>query len=475
MDSFPHAPPPPYRRTPPHSNESLGEQLVERTNSRPVSTRKLSASAANLGRAGPLGHGFDAFSSTPSPSPSSVHIRTASNSTVQSHADRKRLRITIPETQAVNGPPSPLQPVTVAYLPRSTAGDICSSPVEATFSHWDGQLPNGSAHAFDASYDEAYEGHCAGLPALKTVRFASQDVQYSPRSPPRLARQAYIPLPPEVSEDELDDHCYETPLVASFNMLRLHDDSASGLSAVRGYHGSPINDKIHLMANLPQDADADLLSPLPLTAAPTYRLEDLTEQISRCLYATERMHLSLASSTTKVRSTDVQPICAALTSSFTGIKAEATQSPPDLELLVRAHGAEWRRKYERVILSLDRNMQHFQRILDQVSGRHPQSRHLVTLKDTLVRFARKFEDIECRLRVFHHHISLLEMQAEYRELTVAAREEADAERACRQTYKAISQEVRARRQALKEQIRREEEAVRVRWARQGARWGRGTR
>lgn len=65
--------------------------------------------------------------------------------------------------------------------------------------------------------------------------------------------------------------------------------------------------------------------------------------------------------------------------------------------------------------------------------------------------------LDACFQVFHDHILLLEMRAEYQELTVAAKAERDVERAYRKACKAVSEEIKTRRHALKEHIRQQEQ------------------
>ncbi|KAI0090829.1 hypothetical protein BDY19DRAFT_992236 [Irpex rosettiformis] len=451
-------PPPPYRRTPPPMDEELAEALAERAHGRPTTMRRPSTTMPNSECPSALGLCLTTHLPTPSSSPPSsiADITTEASSMAPSPQKRRRLRIIIPETPTTYGPPSPPHPVTALYYPQSGAGDVCPPPPREDASYEDGRFPNGVDHVSLTSYNEAVR---AKVPQSKSVRSATHVAQYSPHSPPKLARRTCISLPPEYSpEDRL-----VTPLDASFEMLRLHDyDYASQFDVGRGAIASPVKEHSVLVANLPQDIGVDLLSPLPLMVAPSYRLKDLQGSISRCLDATERVHLTLASSPLVPRG-DTLSLCMSLASVFSRIKKEAHRPAPDLEILAKAHSAEWRRKYERVILSLDRNLNRFLRVTDEVCSRSPRSRHLIVLIETLAWYARKFEDVRHRIEVFQDHISLLDVRAEYQELTAAVRAQKDVERIRRQTFKVATEEINAQRHALKEYIRQKEQDARARW------------
>ena len=276
--------PPPYRRTPPPMDEHLTEALAEHAYNLSTAARRPSASPLDSECRTPLGLGLTThYLPTPSVSPSSSPVDLPANmsSTTPSEPGKRRLRIIIPDSTTTYGPPSPPHPITALYYPQSGAGDICPLPPHGDISSADAQFPNDNHHASGASYDKGIrtEG-----PKSKSVRFATNVAQYSPHSPPRLARRSCIPLPPEYSPVDQ----FASPLDASFKMLTLHDNDY----ASHGSSTSPAT-KEHLLpvTNLPQGNDYNLLSPLPLTAAPSYCLTDLQGHISRCLDATERVHL----------------------------------------------------------------------------------------------------------------------------------------------------------------------------------------
>ena len=106
-----------------------------------------------------------------------------------------------------------------------------------------------------------------------------------------LAHLRSIPLPPSDLALELSRR--SSLIEASFRMLQLHDGAGTGLHTVRGHVEQIQSGGVRAVASLPwvQEVDADLLSPLQLTPAPSLRLEDLKEQISHCVDAMDRIHL----------------------------------------------------------------------------------------------------------------------------------------------------------------------------------------
>jgi hypothetical protein len=271
LDDFEFDAPPPYRRTPPPMYLDCTEELAESVRPRPRTLRKSSA-FSEMRCDGSLGLRFDTRLSAPGAFPSVRCARTPSTSTSESVSRPPRLQIIIPDPHVSYGPPSPSRPVTALYYPRSDAGDICPTPPDDSFSHHSKRLIQ------DGLLDQESSG--------------------SPRSPPRLPRKAYIPLP---SEETPTWAVQENSLAASFEMLSLHAESSGGLHTTGRRSIMERDVQAHPVANLPQPeaTDVGLLSPLPLAAPPTYQLEDSQEHISHCLHATEKVHsVSLYASAT---------------------------------------------------------------------------------------------------------------------------------------------------------------------------------
>ncbi len=292
LNEMTFVPPPPYRRTPPPVDD-FAEALAEHAHYRPATTLRKSSEVMHNAHSeystNALGLDFTTHLPTPSPSPpSSLTDRptpTETSTTSLSVPKRRRLRITIPESPTTCGTPSPPRPVTALYYPQSGAGDICPSPPVEDSLYRDSVFPEVHDHASVTSYDER-----GSALSSKSVRFAEETVQYSPQyspqSPPRLARWKCIPLPP----DYLLEESLHSPVDVPFAMFSLHDDDYASHLGFTHDSARCIKEQLLPVTNLPQDTGVDLLSPLPLTPAPSYCLEDLQQQISQCLDSTDRIY-----------------------------------------------------------------------------------------------------------------------------------------------------------------------------------------
>lgn len=206
------------------------------------------------------------------------------------------LQIFIPPPLAPNDPDTPPRPVTALYYPPANTGDLCPSPEEQSSSFLGSQFPPDRAAAHPASYHNS-----VGEPAFVQLAAGGEPAfhgRLSPHSPPPLARPKYIPLPQE--GPALQASRRSSPIEASFRMLQLHDGSGTGLHVVRGRAEHLQNGDMRLVASLPQEVGAALLSPLQLSPAPSFRLEDLEERISHCLDALDWIHLVCARIRTSV-------------------------------------------------------------------------------------------------------------------------------------------------------------------------------
>lgn len=193
------------------------------------------------------------------------------------------LQILIPQPLGPEGYDNPSRPVTALYYPRTNVGDLCPSPEEESSLFADSRLPEALPHI------AVGESPSVQLAAGDEPAPNRQPATYSPHSPPPLAHPAYIPLPSESPVPDLSRR--SSPVEASFRMLQLHDGSGTGLHVVRGRVEQLENGDVRLVANLPQEVTVELLSPIRLTSAPSFQLEDLTERISHCQDAMDWIYL----------------------------------------------------------------------------------------------------------------------------------------------------------------------------------------
>jgi len=413
-------PPPSYRCTSPPMDGEFAEDLPEASAARPAARRGVPKSPAACRNA----LGFDTQSEgivhlnsyLASPRTSTEFDASSSPATRLWRLRRNEppLQIVIPQSSSLNDHTTSAQPVTALYFPHSDAGDICPSPEKQSFLYRDSQsLSDDDEHAFAASYDSA-AGETLGA---RQVTNSPLSAAYSPRSPPPLARHAYISLP---SEEALEQSARTSSGEASFNMLQLHDVSSHWIHTTRERVKDTGNGYMHLVTNLPQEVDEDMLSPLKLMPAPSLCLEDLQEPLSSCLDAMDWINLSLASCS-MISQTEVHSLCTTLIAVLSRIKKATIGPTPDVDLLAKAHGMEWRIKYGVVIESLERNINHFLIFADHLGRRSIRTHRITRSLERLWWYARKFDDIEHRLEIFHDHMHVLEMRAELRKLSLTER------------------------------------------------------
>lgn len=284
----------------PSSDYDLAECLSEGSSQRTAPTRQFYSNILDSKCINILG--LDLYSS-PSvysdlhlPSPSSEHqLHAGFQTPTNKHVRRlSSLHIMIPQPMRSQPPSISPPPVTALWFPRSGAGDICPSPPEESFSFPDSQFPEDDTQECATSYHNATPEEAPFVQAAaggELALLAGDPVAHSPRSPPPLLRRRrYIPLPP-LSPDALEDPRRSSPIEASFRMMQLHDGSRPGIRVVRGCLEQLSDGTIRLVANLPQECGAELLSPLPLATAPSLRLEDLEECLSHCLDAVDWLQL----------------------------------------------------------------------------------------------------------------------------------------------------------------------------------------
>ncbi|THG94919.1 hypothetical protein EW026_g6640 [Hermanssonia centrifuga] len=186
--------------------------------------------------------------------------------------------------------------------------------------------------------------------------------------------------------------------------------------------------------------------------------EDLEDRISKCVDAVEWIRLSLGSGSLIPRD-QIDSLCNALTSSLCGVRAAVHSSPSDARLLLEEHSLNWRQKYESIFESLEKNISYFFLLADSIGQRPPRIHRVENLLEKLWAYAHKFQNLEMKLTTFHDHVRTLAIRSNLKRMNEAARKELEEERARRQSFKAASQQAKVKRQELRTEIRRIQDAV----------------
>ncbi|KAM5537979.1 hypothetical protein V8D89_008455 [Ganoderma adspersum] len=157
----------------------------------------------------------------------------------------------------------------------------------------------------------------------------------------------------------------------------------------------------------------------------------------------------------------IAALCDDLRRAFATVQRALERTPRDFVMDGSEARQTWYTNHCDAVHSLSRNMQHFHMLARRVEDRPPRIHRLEGVLQKLATYQAKFTDVARRLEVSHEKLRLLDLRTELARAHTRARVDAVEERRRRREDRAMRQEGRIRRHALREEIRRVRGTIRT--------------